>query len=253
MPMKNNLLIEKIEAYLTGQLSEDEKKEFEINISENKEIREQVKFIQELKNIASQEGRKTLENKIKKAEEKYASSIESNNRRKKIKAFRIVSVAASLTILLSISITLYLSQNNQNQIYDEYFQTPENTFVSYARGSEKSKKIKLLTRAAKQYDRKNYQKAASIFNNQIELLPELSPYIFLAAMSNMQLNNTTEAKKQLEYLNKTKTNNFPSSYFLGLLHLKNGQTKTAIQYFNEAANDKNAYSQKATEIINRLD
>src|SRR6056297_3101487 len=107
MPMKNNIPITKIEKYLAGQMNEEEKQKFESEISNNKEIKDQVTFIQDLKTIASHDGRETLKNKIQIAENKHANNIETNNRKKRIRIFRAISAAASITILMSLSITLY--------------------------------------------------------------------------------------------------------------------------------------------------
>ncbi len=253
MPMKNNIPITKIEEYLDGQMNEEEKQKFESEISNNKEIKDQVTFIQDLKKIASHDGRETLKNKIKNAENKHANNIESNSRKKRIRKFRAISAAASITILVSLSIALYLTQNKNEQLYDEFFLAPENTFISYAKGGAESEQIQLLTRAAKYYDRKEFENAAKIFNKHIELTPELSSYIFLSAMSNMAVNNTKKAMQQLEYIKKTGLDNLPAEYFIGLIYLKNGNTEKAFAQLKNVADRKGAYSQKATAIIKKLE
>lgn len=244
--------LERIERYLSGEMGAEEYRQFETTMQEDSRLREKVELMRDIQRVAGRDGRAKLRDKLKAAEQKYAAGIESAPNRKKIRFYRSISAAATILILVSLSVYLYISNNAKTRLYDQYLIPPENTYVDYTRGDFDSKSTQMLIRAAKYYDRENYAKAADLFEKHLGLNAGNKPYIFLAAVSNIEVGHYQLAAQQLNYLKQTDASGLPVDYFLAISYLFQEDKAQAMKHLKEAAQENDYYAAKASELIGKL-
>lgn len=262
--MMNEDEIKEIEKYLLKELSEHELIDFQAKLNENPELQEKVHFMGKLMAAVQGVGDEEFIRKIEEAEKKFAKEIELKHfqKRKPISISRQwFTVAASILILVSLSLVMYYSVTRDQRMFDQYFNAPENTFVDYTRGSivpeqyshMSTDQYNLSIRAVKLYERQQYKEAARLLKENVEKIPQNIDFIFIEAISCMELNETQVAIDLLNYINTIdKSQQFAGNWFLALAYVKSGDHDKALRNAQIVVRSGGVHSKDAQELINKL-
>lgn len=244
--MNNNLTdaqIEQIERYLLNQMNTDEANRFEQELSSDDALKNNTEFLRNVIKASEKSADAITRELLKNIESRVAPDIERNLQKPLRQRFfyRFAGVAALIIAVVAVA-SLFLNQESAHEkLYLAYFEPPENTFVNYTRGEIESPisgltsdTYTLLIRASKHYDKKNYNKAAQLFNTYLIENAELINFFHLSAMSNLESGNDNKALENLLFLAENYNSKYATYYYLSLLYIKMGNSHDAIEMLNKS-------------------
>ena len=231
-----------IDRYVNGEMNTEEITVFEQRMRENGALAEEVHLHRDVLTGMNQYFNLDLKRILQEEEAKL--------KKKPVNFYKWAGIAASIVLVIAISyLVFFTGQTDSQQLYAQYYQ-PYPNVVTPAQRSESS----TINPALSQYEAGNYSEALTTIEEQIsrgDQAPYLAFYGGIAAL------NTNEETKAIAFFEKVidrkdKTFAGPAKWYLGLAYLKAGQTKKAIQIFEEIKTSGNDYSQRATEILEDL-
>lgn len=171
-----------------------------------------------------------------------------------------LSVAAG--IVLFILAGLYFISNAQvdnKQLFADYFEPFDNLVLPVNRSKNDTTTLISLREAYSNYEAKNYEKAAILFENIKANFPVNLDNEFYLALSYLATDNPEKA--QLIFENLSRQNDFhftqQADWYLGLTYLKMGENEKAKEVFsgivNRKAVDEHPFGVEANEILSKLE
>jgi len=138
--MDNQDTYEKIEAYLRGELSGAERSQFEENMKSDPAMAQQVELFKNLDIALADEGALALQKQTQKLGDAFFT--ETGNKAVSIRKLpfyrRPLAIAASIAILLSLGVLLWMNNNSSSmssdELYAAYYEPPD--FADGVRGEE---------------------------------------------------------------------------------------------------------------------
>lgn len=228
-----------INRYFEGTLTPQERMLFDDLLKSDSDFSEQLRFHKMTKAAITLESRKELKNKLQKFEQENSPAKKSKN---------WLYIAASVVILLGISLFFVNQDPSSNKLYAQYFEPYPNTVAPIVR-SNSQRDIKNDAFAA--YENENYQKATELFS-QLSSETNEEFAIFYNAMSLMKLERISEASELLAETNWSKSYNDKALWYLSLCRLKENNipdTKRLLQKLITANGFKN---KEAKSLMSKL-
>lgn len=164
------------------------------------------------------------------------------------RTFRICSLAAILLVFMAVS-WFVRHQVSPERLFGQYFSPYKNVITIKGTNDKKLAEGMLL------YDLKMYDSAIVVFTEAF-MIDSLNRDIkFYLANSLLASEMADEAVPLFYQLQQEKNGkyNIPSNWFLGLSYLKMNEIDRASLVFKEIAEQKNSYSDKAKQILRKLD
>lgn len=236
-----------IDKYITGKLEDTELWEFKADLENDAELAKEVKMRQEIYNTISNTKKFELLNTL--------SNLDTKKQRKtrKINLYsrQVQAIAASLVILISLGVGILTGQlgNDLNtQIYNEYSIDEGSLIATRSDGQTDNSTV---VDGIKLYDNHEYAKALEL----LEANPENITARLYSGLAYMKLEMFNDAADQFNYIINHNDNIFidQAEWNLGLSYLANDKTNKASEIFAKIANEDGAYSQRASEIIKKLE
>jgi len=249
-----------IDRYLLNEMSSDEKLNFEKEMESDTALKEYVetqKII--IEKIIEREKFKTFLKEVDSKEIKTA----------KIVSFKsIYSVLAAAAVLAGIIfLILQPTQYSNSKILSVYnFDFKNDITINTnnnginVRGDEcnienlTSQECLTIKEALLLYDKKDYSKAAILFEKTLNPLEKNLVLDFYMAISQLKSGNIAKAIDNFYYLSKQDKYIYAidSKYYLALAYIKDGKTKEAKKILHQLKKDYNKYSKPANEILRKL-
>jgi tetratricopeptide (TPR) repeat protein len=229
---------ELIERYLTDSMNDDERSSFEKLLNENERLRKQVDEERILFQAVEEEALR------EKLNEFHKEFDEENNKVRSIRPYKKYAIAASIALLIGLSLWLTLGRMSVHErLFTEYFVPDPGLITPMSATSDYE-----FYRGMVDYKQGKYDLAIDRWNQLIAQDPENDTLNFYMGVSYLALEDPAQA---LLYLNKvpiaTQSIFIPEVYyFLGLAELKEGNIEVAIIAL------KTNGSEKALEIISKL-
>ena len=160
--MNNELKnIEKIDQYLNGALSPEERLAFENELLKNEELEKEVELVRATRNIVAHAGRAALKNKFDGFEKELATPV------RRLVPYRWMAAVAAVLVLLVAGV--WFSKNNSSlteheQLFATHFEIYRNPILirSGENNSEKN-----WSAAVHAYAKGEYQRAAGLFQTSL--------------------------------------------------------------------------------------
>jgi tetratricopeptide (TPR) repeat protein len=163
-------------------------------------------------------------------------------------------IAASLLLLLSVSLVIYRFSNQQPDTrlaFETNFSPYPNEFYITKRGDPISDSDK--AKAFQYYDAKEYKEALIYFeripaNEKDGMIDFYSANTYLASGDSEKAAEIFEVlinKHQIIFIDQSK-------WYLGLAYLKSKKIDKAKKVFHDLAQGNNAYNERATEILEEI-
>jgi len=267
--------LEQIEKYLLDELNNAEKEKIEKRIKEEKEFAEEVDFMRDAMQASRLEGRKELKNRLNETEQKHAADIEARAREemnkeaggKKIVQLRrrrwLYAAATVAAAAIGFYFGIILPSNQGPKMYTEYFKPYPNKVIPSTRGEEvpeqfahySQEEYNLVVRAMKYYERKNYEKAAELFEKHVPLKEENAALILYKGISQLEAEKEEKALQSFRYILNLGESNIQdqSQWYLALTFLKTNKTESALKILQIISEKQNhPYRKKADDIIDNL-
>jgi hypothetical protein len=230
-----------INNYFEKTLSLEEQREFDLLIETDREFAKEFESQKKLKKAITLNERADLKKKLQ--------SFEAAKPTAKVTSFKIWYAAASLFLVCGLG--FYFTQNSSSSLYEEYYQSYPNVVAPTVRG-ENNEDIK--SDAFFEYDSGNYQQSLELFSKIYD--SEKDDYaLFYKALSQMELNKTTEAIASFNQFDLAKNNAFTPfvKWYLALSYLKESQKEVAIPLLKSLAETENPQQEMAKKLLKELE
>ncbi|OFX18540.1 MAG: hypothetical protein A2033_02440 [Bacteroidetes bacterium GWA2_31_9] len=243
--MTNEEITILIESYLDGELSEQEKLQFEQELKTNKELANDLLIHQEIRNALGDEDLIDLREKL---------SIIRDDYHRKEKKKKLFTVYASSSIIVIAFITTFLFYNKSytnDELYNMYYEHYDAETIT--RGEVKPT-IEIFTNALRIYDKGKYAEAIKLFEQISDTSVFYQPKEYYTALSYMELQNFDKALNHIEPLLQNNKSSLRENimWFSGLCYLKTNQNDKAKQQFKSLLNTSTYYQKKSSEILEKI-
>lgn len=232
---------ELIAQYLSNNLSEKEKKEFDLLISTDLEFASEVTFQKNLKVVIEKEEQQAVKSQLQDFDKEETSSF----------SYKKLMVAASVVILLGFSTFWYFNTSvNTEKLYAEHFEPYRNIVHPIVR-TEAEKDLK--TKAFTAYETKNYTEALELFNLLLEENTD-ETITFYKANVLLKLDKTNEALSIFEENLKTPDSlDDKNSWYLALTHLRLNNIENAKAILKELDTSSSFKNKNVKQLLKKLD
>ncbi|MFD2561660.1 tetratricopeptide repeat protein [Aquimarina rubra] len=258
-----------IDDYLSGAMSASEKQAFEERLRTDSALAEELKLQKEM--LTMYEDQQWLEGdrdalKTKEAkqlqsffESDEATSLKStinqviteNRSGSKHKTFWFIGIAASIAVLLTVSLFVF-KENNYDELYASYVHMDEIPSL-VTRGEDTNK---LLENAQLLFEDKKYQEATESFAAYHKAEEAIDPLSYIYnGMAYTELNKFDEALSQFELLANSETLQAKkANWYKALVYLKQKKKRKLTDVLKSIIADKNNYKyQEAQELLEKID
>ena len=196
-----------------------------------------------VKTIKQQKNEKNLENKHLKIQKVNKTSYF------RIKGF---AVAASLFIIAAVSFVLiYVTEPKHEKIFEKYFEPYPNVITE--KGNQLNED-ELFNLGMYYYDLKNYDTAIIVFNKLLETDSTNETILFYSGITYLGLNKSQEAISIFSLMNNNKNSfNEQVKWYCSLSYILQDNYQKAIPILQEVKQGKGHYSNRADEILSKID
>jgi len=273
--------------YLDGRLSEESRKDFEKDLSNNPDLASQFARYKQLhglsekaiggesdkpedvqidaetddrsradideyrkkKNLIPDKELADFEKSLKKAEKEVTGKQHSVRITRRIIWYTAAAIVAGAILILSIFFAGFGSKE------------PEKIYMTYFESYKKSEKIFELTRSSddfyfvmKVFESGDFTRALLLFEQYADSADYAVYATFYAGITNMNMERWTEAIESfIQVIEKGESEMMvPARWYLGLCYLKIDDTKSARKQFEQLSRTKNQYTSRARRILRRM-
>ena len=171
--------------YFENQLSESEKGEFELLLSQDPILAEEFEFRKSVKEAIFSDERAKIKNQLKQFESEAIAPV------KRLKVTQWMSVAAAIVLLFGASLWYFGKINSTEKLFAEYYQRFPNIEQPLVRGESSTK----TGEAFIAYENQDFRKALDIFSTQQD---DVS--VFYAGVCALELSSFDSALKYFSSL-----------------------------------------------------
>lgn len=238
--------IELIERYFDNALTDQE----------NDHLKSRMKTDQELKRLFEQEKLliSTIRYQAAQKDLQFLKQIEKNLNKPKplhfIRHWHYYAAAACVTLLIIAGLIFPLKDASPEKLYADYFKPYPNVFEPAVRGADVFNQRKEAFLA---YENADYKRAVQLFTL---LQKENSDpgILLLLGNANLMLGNTSGAQQNFnDLITQYDDLDLQAKWFLSLAYLKSGEIDQARKLLEELGNTEISYSEKAKELLQKVD
>jgi tetratricopeptide (TPR) repeat protein len=223
--------LEAIERYINNTMAEDELKAFKAKLETDSEFKIQVEDIKTLLSGIEEQSLKEQLDDFHKDIKKQAYKKDSA----KVRYLQFRKLVAAAAIIIALGSFWLFNQNSNERLYSKYF-TPDPGLPTTMSNSSNFDFYDAMVNY-KQGDYKTAIKKWNLLNTNSPNNDTLNYFLGVAYLANKS------EKEAIEFLEKSvKNENFSliddAYYYLGLSHLKEGNTELAKLYFKKSSVEK---------------
>lgn len=227
-------------SYFESNLTPQEKVLFDNLMKTDPSFKERVTFEEKVKKTITLEERKALKQELQ--------TLESEKWGKKTSKKQWWYIAASIVVLLGISMFFVNQGNSSEKLYASYFEPYPNTIAPVVRSSSQ-KDIK--NDAFSAYESGNYEKASELFS-ALSHQTEEEYALFYNAMSLMMTDKIEQATSILTDNQWSAEYNEKTTWYLALCYLKQKETEKSKILLQKIVSAKSYNSDKATKLLQKI-
>ena len=229
--------------YFEGNLSEEEKQQFDELLANDSEFKTEFEFQKKAKVAVALSERQKLKNQLKEIE---------NSRKQKNNNKTWLSIAASIVVVLSLGFIFFWNSSTTNDdLYADFYETFPNIEAPTTRGENN---LNIKSEAFYAYDSKDYKKAIELFS-EIYKVEKTDYAIFYIGLSEMELNEHKKAINTFSLFEGDSNNNFYYyvKWYKALCYLKENDIENSKKLLNEVVKNTNPFQLKSKELLSKLD
>ena len=243
--------IELICLYIQNNLSESEKVEFERRLKNEPKLMEEFKFQKELREALLDEDVMELREQFRTIGNNKCSG-QSEWRKMRIWGMAMISGFLLIVLLLSGVYQFGIGSYDNEEIFNKYFK-PYQSVVSVR--SQESVNNKLVNKAFSHYSTGKWQKSEEYLKKLILQEPNNAMYRFYLGVVELELGNTKSSIQAFnETLQKDNTLFTEQAYwYSALAYLKSGELEEAGKKFEWIVEKQGYHYQEARDILKSID
>jgi len=237
-----------VDSYLSGEMNEEQKKEFEKDMKEDKNLASEVKLSEETNEAILDdevhEFREAVKKVINESSSYHSKSIELSR-----KLFKYPLVA-SIIILIGISLWHLISIVSPEKIYSNFYK-PYESDLSTRSINPSTDKIGV---AYLLYQKGEYEGSYEILNNYLSKNINNQTARFYLGMNSMELGKMDKAISELKEVERDYTTPYAihARWYLSLAYLKINEVDEAKKYLNRIIETDTFYSDQAKKILKKI-
>ncbi|HBF88634.1 MAG TPA: hypothetical protein DDX39_08335 [Bacteroidales bacterium] len=210
-----------IESYLDGELSEQEKQEFEQKLKTDKELTNELMLHKAIRSAIGDKEYIDLREKLEKIKHEYHEKAKVKKKKKQIAAY---SISTLISVIIASTFIFYDKSYTYDELYDKYYEHYDAGTIT--RGEVKPTK-EIYTNALRTYDNGNYTEAITLLEQITDTSAFYPSKEYFTALSYMELKNYSEAIKHFEQVQNSKQCIYSdnATWYTGLCYLKTNQTE----------------------------
>ena len=242
---KKHCDIDETKRYLQGKMTAEESAHFEDNLVNDPQFRQDFEFNKDLLESIRTHFGNELKNKLKEVDENHSA------RQSRSRFFiPVIGIAATVSILVFFFIKIVINTTDYQVLFDQYY----SPYYNILGESERSVNKEDGNLAMRLYDQKRYEEAIRVFDNLIEQDPDNSAFRFYKALSHLELDQTASAIESLKMVVNKSDKRFeePARWYLGLAYVNAEEIEKAKETFRDIIANESSYSERAVEILNRI-
>lgn len=241
---------DKIDRYLSGDMTPEERQTFEAALQQDAELRQAVNLHEDIHQGINYHFQTDLKNRLK-LEEKEASRQGQSHLGNRRWFTIVLGVAASFALVLGAGYWYIASQISPTELYYAHYQPYPNIINPVERSGTAPQDQ--MGRAMMAYEKGRYDVAITLFEQKGNDLE--TPYKFYLALSLLEVGESGRTVNLLEEVVASDDETFflPALWYQGLAYLRAKRTEEAREVFNQLLDQKNStYHPRAKEILERL-
>lgn len=252
--MKVNDILDQIENYVEGKMSEPEQIEFENQLKSDNQLAASYEAYKNAVSAIRSMGRENLKSKLNiiHNEVMVKKDTRKHNYRKLL---RVAAVFAATTIITS-AVFIWIAKSNadKDDLFSEYFKPYMN--VTSTRGDIMEKNTFLQKTAMYYYSNRQYDRALlnfeELYKNTKEVEPEVLLYYGISALAEKK---NTKAIEIFTRLSNDKTGVFyeQSLWYLALTYLQIKDLPKTRSTLRTIIKLKGSYTDKALDLLEKVD
>ncbi|OFX44266.1 MAG: hypothetical protein A2046_16945 [Bacteroidetes bacterium GWA2_30_7] len=238
-----------IEKYLDGELQDNDLVKFELEIQNDKELKEDLFLHREIRKVLSDKDVFDLRLKLNAIRKNYQTEKKYLRKKKPVLIYTILSV---IVITVISFVFVFNHKLTNDELFEKYYKQYRSEIITQS--AEKSTD-EIYTNALRIYDKNQFKQAIEMFN----LISDTSQYFtskeYFTGLSYMELKNYYEAVKHF----KTVLNSKPglieedAIWYSALCYLKTNQNQQAIKQLRFLQNSNSEYKKHVDDILENLD
>lgn len=244
MEEKDYLLFEN---YLSGDLSSEERQQFERLLTEDASVRKSFETYKDIasyleQSISKKEESEAFKENLNNISDSYFNVEETETKTRKLRPWNL-AIAASIVLLLGF----FIFNPFSTPTYSDY-----NDFETISL-TERGEQDELLKLAELAFNNKNYEKAAEAFNTLLENDSTNNELKLYTAISNVEIDNYEVSDVLLEEIIQGKSIYVEQAKWMyALSQLKQKQHKESLEIL-KTISEESEYYNEAQKLINKLD
>ncbi|UZO82203.1 hypothetical protein NBT05_06935 [Aquimarina sp. ERC-38] len=247
--MEKDILLDK---YIQGSLNPEETSLFEKLKEENPDLKDEIRFLNDVREVAGRQNRMDLKKDLKRFEERIHTSKSTTSKVLPLYQKWIAAAIIFLTVALAGVAIWQSSRINTDQLYAVYFEPYQNVVLPFTRGNN-SEKNDSEKEAFLAYEQKDYEHAVLEFQNAYEQYNR--PYLLLyQGNSQLALQQYDKAARTLEdYLARNGKLTDRGMWYLSLAYLKLKQTDKSIYMLKDLIRNSSFKRKEAPDLLSEID
>ena len=252
MKEQSNRKINLVDRYLHGDMSADERVDFEHRLKEDPELEELLNIQKDIDEVILDREALDFASTLDAAYDTYKKSRKSISRHKQV--YRLAGIAAMLLVFLGIgfvirqqSVKLPLNQAIVKKYYRPY-EVPVN--YRSAEGTVDA----TFRLAVEKYNDKQYSEAIRLFEQVLKEDDTRMDANLMNGLSNFEIKNYKRADSSFRRIIKHRDNLYiqQAQWYLGFCFLMTNQDEKAVKLYRKIVDEKGFYSKKAEKILKKL-
>lgn len=238
-------LQEKIDLYLSDQMSEADRLAFEAAMSTDQQLQQQVEDQAHLRGIVRSYGAEQLKKRLQKIEQQSTGTTKN--------PYWWLYLIIGL-ILAGLAYWVVQSEEEAatpQQLYAQYYQPFQPLGLNTRNQSAEGWQSEFISA----YQTKDYKASLAMFANRPDSLSSEKQYELMAAIAYLETDQKGAAVSLFAAVASSEDHYFSDegNWYLGLLQLESGNVSQAKTYLEKVAeDDQSEYQQQAKDLLERL-
>lgn len=238
----------KILAYLDNNMSDEEKNNFESELKSNKKLASELLMFAEVNNAIREDDVERFRQRLKKIVD-ADQPIKTNSGKSIYKLLRYPA-AALLVMALGLSIWITRHKTNNQELFDQYYQTYTTPFMtrSIDTAASRNDKVSIL------YLQGYYPQAHAIGMECLQVEPGNSEVHFYLGLIAIEMNQINEAIRELKKAESgiSTIKLVDVRWYLAMAYLKKEDVNHAKKYLKIISQTENRYTSRAKSILKKI-
>lgn len=235
--------MKRIEDYLDGILSTEERQELETQLAKDQAMQTALQWHKDVRQVALAKEELRLKKLMQNKSQKQAKTA-------RLQMWAYAATAAIIVIMLGI--VWYYSRPQQSDLFAEYFEPYPNVSVPIERNQPVDN---LKLRAFQSYESENYALAVLQLDSllQIENITTYRFYYANALLVQQQYQAAVNEFLALNNLNESNDFTQQTEWYLALAYLKNGKHEVALSILQRISQaEGHVFQKQAVEILSGI-